>query len=410
MQLVKVNYVHGDEVQEGRAYTYFSEETLAVGDKVEVLVRDTVGRAVVCEVDVPLDEILKFRDKVKIIPAGAKEKPTIPEGKPGDDWKEIKPLGPFTNTPDGEGTWLDKPDPNAWRTGDEEVRTGEPGSFNCPADCHHAQPEGCEVEDRLEPGGTYEQNDSLPMCPEYMCGIRTELPYSEGPTEGEVCEQKWAEAKTEETKLATIRVRPQQDPAVFALSEQAERLRDIALERRIVCDADLSPATEDLSVIAQVKKGLAAIKTEYVKPIKGHLDDVNAAFNMILKPLEEADSITRAAILAYRAAAQKRAAEAEAINRQAEELARKQAEFSGTGEFTVDTTPKVAPAVVDKVRTDIGSAGVMKVTKWELVDKAAVPEDYKILDAAKITKIVKAGGSIPGIRVYTEDTLRVNTR
>ena len=163
-------------------------------------------------------------------------------------------------------------------------------------------------------------------------------------------------------------------------------------------------------MIAQVKKGLAAIKTEYVKPIKGHLDDVNAAFNMILKPLEEADSITRAAILAYRAAAQKRAAEAEAINRQAEELARKQAEFSGTGEFTVDTTPKVAPAVVDKVRTDIGSAGVMKVTKWELVDKAAVPEDYKILDAAKITKIVKAGGSIPGIRVYTEDTLRVNTR
>lgn len=231
----------------------------------------------------------------------------------------------------------------------------------------------------------------------------------ESEAEAELAEQE-AKAVAIETAIATIRVKPQQDPAVVALSEQAERLLNIAKNRVITRDTDLTPATEDLSVIAKVKKTLSEIKANYVKPIKSHLDDVNAAFNMILKPLEEADSVTRTMMLSYRRAVEERANQAAELNRQAEELARKQAEFSGTGEFTVDTTPVDAPVPVAKVRTDIGSAGVMKVVKWELVDFAAVPDKFKVLDSAAITKLVKAGGSIPGIRVYQEETLRVNAR
>jgi len=401
MQLIKVKYIISSQGElSTSAYTYFSETDLEVGDSVIVPVRDTTAKAQVIEVDVDEAEIAAFRDKVKIIPVGAKEQPTIPEGKLGDDWKEIKPLGPFTNTPDGEGTWLDKPDPNAWWTGDEEVRM-EPGSFNCPVKCRYAMPEGCAEEDKLEAGGTYEPNKDLPMCPVY----------EEDSTPGGDDDKYIVYEDVEVGKdVALIRVKPQDDIKVITLANEAARVLDYANKRIIASDAALTPATEDLSVIAKLKKSLAEAKAEYVKPIKGHLDDVNAAFNMILKPLEEADRVTRDKIMAYRAAVQKRAAEAEEINRRKAELARKEAEFSGTGEFMIDTTPVEAPAPVNKVQTEIGSTGVMKVTKWELVDFAAVPDRFKVLDSAAITKLVKAGGSIPGIRVYTEETLRVNTR
>jgi len=339
MQLVKVRYIKDEEsfILSDREYTYFSEVDLKVGDKMLVPVRDTSMKAVVSNVDVDEADIAAFRDKVKVIPAGAKELTEVEAALEDKD-----PYPPGMN--DGE-------------INDEGL-----------AFAIKAAEEGAER--------PWEKDETVAV----------------------------------ETAIATIRVKPQQDPAVFALSEQAERLLAIAKERVILTDSDLTPATEDLSVIAQVKKGLGAIKAEYVKPIKGHLDDVNAAFNMILKPLEEADSITRAMMLAYRRVVEERARQAEEINRQKAELARKEAEFSGTGEFTVDTTPVEVAKPIGKVQTGIGSAGVMKVTKWELVDFAAVPDKYKVLDSAAITKLVKAGGSIPGIRVYEEETLRVNTR
>ncbi len=213
-----------------------------------------------------------------------------------------------------------------------------------------------------------------------------------------------------EAEVAVIKIKPQDDPRVRALADEATKLRDYAVARTIKTDADCKPATEDLSVIARVKKALTEAKADYVKPIRGHLDDVNAAFTLILAPLDEADKVTRNKILAYREEQAKRAAEAEEINRQKAELARREAQFNGTGEITIDTTPVQAQEPVKRVSTDIGTASVQKVTTWELVDFAAVPDQYKILDAGKITKLVKGGGTIPGIKVIVKEGLRVTTR
>ncbi len=209
---------------------------------------------------------------------------------------------------------------------------------------------------------------------------------------------------------ALIKVGPEHDPAVLALAEDARRLRDYAIARAIISDADLKPATEDLSIIAKVKKALAEKKADYLKPIKAHIDAVNAAFTSITAPLDEADLITRNKVKDYRAAAEKRRLEAEEINRQKQELAQREAAFNGTGEITIDTTPVVAPEVIRRVNTDLGSASTFKVTKWELVNFAAVPDEFKMIDSGKVTKLVKAGGSIPGIRVFEEESIRVTTR
>lgn len=215
---------------------------------------------------------------------------------------------------------------------------------------------------------------------------------------------------TEKETTALIKISPELDLTVVALAEEARKLRDHATIRVIATDADLSPVTDDLSIIAKLRKVLSEKKAEYLKPIKAHIDAVNAAFATILAPLEEADLITRSKVKEYRDAAEKRRLEAEEINRQKQELARREAAFSGTGEVTVDTTPVEAPMPVYRVTTELGTASTMRVKKWELVDFKLVPDDFKTLDSAKITKLVKAGGTIAGIRVYEEESIRVTTR
>lgn len=207
---------------------------------------------------------------------------------------------------------------------------------------------------------------------------------------------------------AIIRIGPEHDPAVLKLAEEARSLRDYAVARVIVTDADLTPATQDLSIIAKVKKALVASKADYLKPIKAHVDAVAAAFASITIPLDEADTITRNKVKDYRAAVEKRRLEAEEINRQKQELAQREAAFSGTGETTVDTTPVVVPVPVNHVRTDMGAVGTMKVRKYRVVDFAKLPDQYKIENSALLNKVVKAGiPEIPGVEIYSEETIRV---
>jgi hypothetical protein len=231
-----------------------------------------------------------------------------------------------------------------------------------------------------------------------------------GTPEEMAAEEYFAPPEAPVTAVATIAVKPEQDPRVLALAEEANSLLKYATTRTVASNEDLTPATEDLSIIAKVKKALNEAKSTYVKPIRGYLDEVNAAFNLIMKPLEEADKITRQKIMAYRQEVQRREAEAAEINRQKEELARREAAFSGTGEVTIDTTPVEAPALGKHVCAGGGTLLVAKSTTWELVDFAQVPDQYKMLDTGKINKVVKAGGTIPGIKVIETESLRVRPR
>jgi len=214
-----------------------------------------------------------------------------------------------------------------------------------------------------------------------------------------------------DNSIAVINIAPADDLAVINLREEIIKLSNYATFRAIKRDEDLTPATDDLALIAKLKKAIKEKQDEYVKPIKNHLDKVQFVFKDLLACLDDIDKTNREKIAAYRAEQMKRQREAEELNRQAAELARKQAEFSGTGEFTVDTTPLEAPAPVQKVSTNMGTVSTAKVWKWELVDMSQVPEEYKIIDAAKITKVVKAGlRNIPGVRIYCDETIRVAAR
>jgi hypothetical protein len=57
-----------------------------------------------------------------------------------------------------------------------------------------------------------------------------------------------------------IKIKPEDDPRVLVLARDAEYLRKYSEDRAISADVDLTPATEDLSVIAKVKKTLTEFK------------------------------------------------------------------------------------------------------------------------------------------------------
>lgn len=63
MQIIKVRFLKNG-TPSGMAYTYFSNEVVAVGDLVKV---NEQAKGIVAEIDVPEDVIKDFREKVKFI-------------------------------------------------------------------------------------------------------------------------------------------------------------------------------------------------------------------------------------------------------------------------------------------------------------------------------------------------------
>jgi len=211
------------------------------------------------------------------------------------------------------------------------------------------------------------------------------------------------------TGMAVICISPESDVTVLSLLAEANRLRDFAEARVIATDTDLDGAVNDLALIARVKSRLQEKKAEYYRPVKAHLDAITASFQTLLTPIEDADKITRGKWTAYRNEQKMRKAEADKLNQDAEDLARRQAAFNGTGEVTVDLTPVVAPLPVAKVRTDLGSAQTVKTRKYRVVNFALLPDNYKLENSALLNKVTKAGiPEIPGVEFYFEEGLRVN--
>ncbi len=214
-----------------------------------------------------------------------------------------------------------------------------------------------------------------------------------------------------ETNIAIIKVEPGRDKAVVALLAEVNKLIACAESKVITDDLSVRSATEDLSRIAKLKKAIEDKRREYVNPINEHLKVVNEAFKTVTNPLEQADKIIRAKILAYRQEQERKAREVEEINRLRLEAAQKEMALKGelTESVNLVETPLAPPA---HVRTEAGDLGTTKIKKWRLFDFSKVPDQYKQLNEVLIGKMVRAGipGGIPGIEIYEEAILKISAK
>ncbi len=209
-----------------------------------------------------------------------------------------------------------------------------------------------------------------------------------------------------------IKIRPDTDSGVIALQGEITKMAHYAEIRVIATDADVKTATEDLSLLAKLKKAIADKRKDWLTPIKEKLDAVDAVFRTLSIPLDHADKLTRTKILAYRQEQEEKIRKAEEINRLRMEAAKKEMELKGEVTEPINLIEQV-PAPPKTVHTEVGNLGTSEIWKFEVVDFALLPSEYKIADEVKIGKVVRATkGSlaIPGVKMWPEKILKVNAK
>lgn len=210
---------------------------------------------------------------------------------------------------------------------------------------------------------------------------------------------------------AVVNIEPKQDEVVLKLGSEAIRVWEYAQKLVVRTTEDVRHATEDLSLISTIKKRLEEKRKEFVQPLDEHRKAIQEKFKVITGPVDEADKLLRDKILAFNTEQrrlQEAAAEAQRLIDEAKAI--QQGITQQAGEVFEQppeiTAPETAP--VQRAYTDTGSMTTHKTRRWEVADFAALPDEYKMPDAAKIGKVVRAGiPSIPGIHIWEKEGLTI---
>jgi len=210
---------------------------------------------------------------------------------------------------------------------------------------------------------------------------------------------------------ALVKVKPQTDEAVIALHGQALKLQNYAESLTITNDSDIKNATNDLSIMSRLKKTIEEKRREYLNPIQGHIFDINEAFKSFTEPLISADQTTRKKIIDYRTAQEAIRQEQERINQM--RIVAAQAEMELKGELTESVNlVEVSPEVPNQYRAEMGMVSQRDNWKYEVIDFALLPDDYKVPDTTMLTSIAKKHHDqkqISGIRFYNEPIIAVRS-
>lgn len=214
------------------------------------------------------------------------------------------------------------------------------------------------------------------------------------------------------TATAIVKVNPGIDAEVVAFYNEAIKMQEYASARTIANIEDTKIATNDLSLIAKIKKALEEKRKEYVKPLQDHVKDINEVFKTLMHPIEEADRITRTGMLDYQREQTRIRQEQERINQMRLDAAKAEMELKGELTESVGLV-EVMPEAPKRVSTDMGTAGQRDNWKYEVIDFSLVDDQWKMINAGVLTPVVKASKGkiiIPGIRIYNEPIIAVNTR
>ena len=228
----------------------------------------------------------------------------------------------------------------------------------------------------------------------------------------ETSQEDYDKIKSEQPETtALIQVYPASEEAVIALLNEVQAIAERAEAFTVTSEADVKAATNDLSIIAGVKKKIEAKKKAWLEPLETHKKNITADFALLLDPITSADKSLRGKTNTYLTEQRQRAAEVEKRAREEQELARRKAELNGT---PAPEPEKIPTTFIQQThRAELGMSGQMDVWKYEIIDPNLIPRHYLKVDDAAITKAVKASQgkqSIPGLRIFNEPTLRVEAR
>jgi len=203
-----------------------------------------------------------------------------------------------------------------------------------------------------------------------------------------------------------------EDVEVQNIFQQSKRLLEYA-ESRVIKDVqDIKMATDDLAIIAKYKKVMEEKRKEYLRPLQEEVKAINDNYKFWMQPIEAADRITREKILAFNKEQERRRLEQEEINRKRQEAAEQEMKLNGELSESVNLV-EVAPPAPKRVSTDMGTTGMVDNWKYEVIDFALLPDEYKVADTSMLNAVAKKHHDrkqIPGVRFYNEPVIRVNAK
>lgn len=211
---------------------------------------------------------------------------------------------------------------------------------------------------------------------------------------------------------AAVALRPGEDIEARSYYEEALRALDYA-EKRVITTIDhVKAATDDLALISKLKKVMENKRRSLLDPLKLQAEAIRETYSSLMDPIIKADRITREKMLAFSREQERIRWEQEEINRKRQEAA--EAEMRLKGELSEPVgLVEVAPEPAKSVSTDMGSTGMTDHWKYEVVDFALLPDEYKVVDGALLTAVARKHHDqkqIPGVRFYNEPYIAVRTR
>ena len=209
-----------------------------------------------------------------------------------------------------------------------------------------------------------------------------------------------------------IVLRPGEDIEARGWFKEAERLLEYAEGRVITTAEDNKQASDDLIIIGNLRIVMENKRVELVKPKQDEVKAIQETYKALMEPILEAYQITREKMKVFDLEQQRQAQAVEELNKQALEVARKQAEMN-KGEFTVDLTPIDVQTAPRLTRTELGVSGLVANWKYRIVNLALLPREYMMPDDVMLKATAKQHHdkkSVPGVEFYNDPYIAKRAR
>lgn len=196
-------------------------------------------------------------------------------------------------------------------------------------------------------------------------------------------------------KESTAVALPKGEEKAIAVAQQAIADISVAMDIKVVSEPTMKKAGEFMTVIGKAKKIIEAERTGIVKPINDSVKRINELFKPMMEEAVRIESYLKGELNIYLAKLQKeqdlRAAEA---NKQ------------------IESGDRIAPAVrkFENTTAKIEQLPTRVYYITKVVDFSKIPDNYKILDDAKLEAANKAGIEVPGVEFSKENRVINNFR
>lgn len=207
---------------------------------------------------------------------------------------------------------------------------------------------------------------------------------------------------------------PEESQEVQELTQQVTNVEAAVRELVVADDLGMKQATDLLGWIAGAKKSLEEKRKMFTGPLNDHVKRINEFFKQRSAPLDNADSMLRGKVLAYRQEQSRIRREEEERLRKLAEKAQKQAEKLAVKEGVTAPPPPPIPYIQPQAKTVEGGFGAVSaklVWEFQIIDETKVPREFLMVNEKAIRAAVKAGTrNITGVKIFQTETLAVSAR